>query len=82
MLFPSITQLVAEEQDPEKTNVPNSVVLNTNEGLVSFVGVGIGVISFRMGAILSIRSTLAVADHVLPTKSENVNVKLPLPVSV
>ena len=34
------------------------------------------------GATLSIRFTVAVADHVLPARSEKVNMNKPLPVNV
>ena len=54
VLLPDVADVVAEEQEPPYVIVPASVELNVNEGVVSFVGVGTGVTTASVGAVISI----------------------------
>ena len=52
-LFPDVATVVADEQEPPYTIVPASVELKVNDGVVFFPGVGTGVTTASVGAVVS-----------------------------
>ena len=52
-MLPAIADVVVAEQEPPYVIVPASVELNVNDGVVFFVGVGTGVTTASVGAVVS-----------------------------
>lgn len=70
VLLPEVAEVVADEQEPPYVIVPTSVVLNVNDGVVLFVGVGTGVTTASVGAVVSTTNVGTVnTDDAFPAAS-------------
>ena len=76
VVLPAIADVVVAEQEPPYVIVPASVELNVNDGVVFLVGVGTGVTTASVGAVVSITNvgTLS-ADEMFPAASVTVIVQ-------
>ena len=98
VVLPAIADVVVAEQEPPYVIVPASVELNVNDGVVFFVGVGTGVTTASVGAVVSItkvgtvntaerfpaasRTRIVQVEYVPAISALNVIVLLPLVAAV
>ena len=70
VLFPDVADVVAEEQLPPYVIVPASVVENVTIGVVLLVGVGTGVTTTSVGAVVSMTNVgTDNAEEIFPAAS-------------
>jgi hypothetical protein len=77
VLFPDVVDVAAEEQEPPYVIVPASVEENVNDGVVSLPGVGTGVMTASVGAVVSMTNVgTCKSDETFPAASVTVIVQV------